>query len=102
MPRPARQAVASEIRHLRRRLRLSQPRFAALLGVSPETYRTWDCGRRPVPATWLGRARALALTHDPDGQRPLRDLATERGEFRSDFAVIDMSTLQRWRAVLVG
>jgi DNA-binding transcriptional regulator YiaG len=79
MPRPARQAGASELRSLRLRLRLSQSQFAALLGVSSETYRTWDCGRRPVPETWLGKARAFALTHDPRRLWPLRDLATELG-----------------------
>jgi DNA-binding transcriptional regulator YiaG len=54
-----------EIRGLRLRLQLSQPQFAALLGVSAETYRTWDSGRRVVPGTWLVNARELAAANDP-------------------------------------
>ena len=27
----------------------SQAAFAAMLGVSPESYRTWDAGRRATP-----------------------------------------------------
>lgn len=46
---------ATEIRDLRLRLQLSQPQFANLLGVSAETYRTWDSGRRAVPLAWLDK-----------------------------------------------
>ena len=38
----------------------SQAAFAARLGVSPESYRTWDAGRRATPPKLLARARALA------------------------------------------
>ena len=41
MPRPAHTANSSEIRSLRLILQLSQPQFAAMSGVSAETYRTW-------------------------------------------------------------
>ena len=44
MDRPLPQASSGELRSLRTRLRLSQPQFAALLGVSAETYRTWALG----------------------------------------------------------
>jgi DNA-binding transcriptional regulator YiaG len=69
----------SEIRDLRSRLHLSQPQFAALLGVSAETYRTWDSGRRAVPAAWLDKARDLAAANDPLRPWSLQDLATELG-----------------------
>ena len=33
----------------------SQAAFAAMLGVSPESYRTWDAGRRATPLKILAR-----------------------------------------------
>jgi DNA-binding XRE family transcriptional regulator len=69
----------NEIRGVRLRLQLSQPGFAALLGVSAETYRTWDSGRRLVPDAWLDKARALAATNDPQRLWSLQQLATELG-----------------------
>jgi DNA-binding transcriptional regulator YiaG len=70
---------SSEIRGLRLRLRLSQPQFAALLGVSAETYRTWDSGRRVAPPAWLDKARALAAANDPGRLWSLQELAAELG-----------------------
>src|SRR5580765_7678351 len=72
-------ASAGEIRSLRLRLQLSQPQFAALLGVSAETYRTWDSGRRAVPEAWLARAHGLTTTDDPGQLLPLHQLAQELG-----------------------
>jgi DNA-binding transcriptional regulator YiaG len=54
-----------EIRRLRLQLQLSQPQFARLLGVSAETYRAWDSGRRAMPGAWLHRARELTVIEDP-------------------------------------
>jgi len=79
MPRSAAHAGKREIRDIRLRLRLSQPQFAALLGVSTEMYRTWDSGRRGVPDAWLDKAQALAATHDPNRRWSLQELATELG-----------------------
>jgi DNA-binding transcriptional regulator YiaG len=70
---------SSEIRGLRLRLQLSQPQFAALLGVSAETYRTWDSGRRAVPGALLDKARELAAIEDPLRLWSLQQLATELG-----------------------
>lgn len=70
---------SSEIRGLRLRLQLSQPQFAALLGVSAETYRTWDSGRRVVPDAWLAKAREMAAIEDPGRLWSLQELATELG-----------------------
>jgi hypothetical protein len=56
---------------------LSWPQFATLLGVSTETYRTWDSGRRLVPNAWLDKARALAAASGPNRLRSLKELATE-------------------------
>ena len=36
----------------------SQAAFALMLGASPESYRTWDAGRRAAPPKMLARARA--------------------------------------------
>lgn len=70
---------ATEIRDLRLRLQLSQPQFANLLGVSAETYRTWDSGRRVVPPAWLEKARELVAANDPGRLWPLQELAAELG-----------------------
>ena len=79
MPRRAPTAGSSEIRSLRSRVQRSQPEFARLLGVSAETYRTWDSGRRTVPDAWLDKARALAAINDPDRLWSLQKLAIQLG-----------------------
>ena len=55
------------LRECRIALGQSQAAFAAMLGASPESYRTWDAGRRATPPKILARARARALaTHRND------------------------------------
>jgi DNA-binding transcriptional regulator YiaG len=51
------------IRDLRLRTGQSQRTFAQALGVSAETYRTWDSGRRPVPPAWVEKAKTLVDEH---------------------------------------
>ena len=63
------------LRQCRHALALSQSSFAAQLGVSLETYRTWDSGRRPVRPDILTRANELALRADPHALPPLEMLA---------------------------
>ena len=46
-----------------------------MLGVSPESYRTWDAGRRATPPKILARARALATHRDEQALLPLPVLA---------------------------
>ena len=53
----------------------SQAAFAAMLGVSAESYRTWDAGRRATPPQVMARARALATHRDDDALLPLLVLA---------------------------
>ena len=53
----------------------SQAAFAAMLGVSPESYRTWDAGRRATPLKILARARALATHRGDHALLPLPVLA---------------------------
>ena len=53
------------LRECRIALGQSQAAFALMLGASPESYRTWDAGRRATPPKILARARALA-THRND------------------------------------
>ena len=79
MPRTAQLADETPIRALRFRLQLSQPQFAALLGVSSETYRTWDSGRRALPEAWLANAQALTTPGDPERLLSLQELARELG-----------------------
>ena len=79
MPQQTPPAGSREIRRLRLLLQLSQPTFARLLGVSTETYRAWDSGRRAVSDAWLDQARALAAAEDPGRLWSLQALATELG-----------------------
>ena len=63
------------LRECRIALGKSQAAFAAMLGVSPESYRTWDAGRRTTPPKMLARARALATHCDDHALLPLPVLA---------------------------
>ena len=63
------------LRECRIALGQSQAAFAAMLGVSPESYRTWDAGRRATPPKMLARARALATHRDDHALLPLPVLA---------------------------
>ena len=54
------------LRECRIALGQSQAAFAAMLGASPESYRTWDAGRRATPLKILARAKALATLHRDD------------------------------------
>ena len=63
------------LRECRIALGQSQAAFAAMLGASPESYRTWDAGRRATPLKILARARALATHRDDHALLPLPVLA---------------------------
>ena len=63
------------LRECRIALGQSQAAFAAMLGVPPESYRTWDAGRRATPPKILARARALATHCDEQALLPLPVLA---------------------------
>ena len=63
------------LRECRLALGQSQAGFAAMLGASPESYRTWDAGRRATPLKILARARALATHRDDHAPLPLSVLA---------------------------
>ena len=63
------------LRECRISLGQSQAAFAATLGASPESYRTWDAGRRAPPLKILARARALATHRDDHELLPLPVLA---------------------------
>ena len=63
------------LRECRIALGKSQAVFATMLGVSPESYRTWDAGRRATPPKLLARARVLATHRDERALLPLPILA---------------------------
>jgi transcriptional regulator with XRE-family HTH domain len=67
------------LRQFRAALGLSQSAFAARLGVAPETYRTWDAGRRPAPENILTQARALGGQPDDQELLPMAALASMLG-----------------------
>ncbi|MEJ0039924.1 MAG: NadS family protein [Gammaproteobacteria bacterium] len=63
---------ASTIKELRGLTRLSQPDFAALLGVELSTLRNWEQGRREP----TGPAKALLRAIRNDPERVIRALAS--------------------------
>ena len=63
------------LRECRIALAQSQAAFTAMLGASPESYRTWDAGRRATPLKILARARALATHRNDHALLPLPVLA---------------------------
>ena len=63
------------LRECRIELGQSQSSFAAMLGVSPESYRTWDAGRRATPSQVMARAQVLATHRDDHALLPLPMLA---------------------------
>ena len=63
------------LRDCRIALGQSQAAFAAMLGASPESYRTWDAGRRATPLKILARAKTLATHRDDHALLPLPVLA---------------------------
>ena len=63
------------LRECRIALGKSQAAFAARLDVSPESYRTWDAGRRATPPHVMARAKALATHRDEHALLPLPVLA---------------------------
>ena len=63
------------LRECRIALGQSQAAFAAMLGASPESYRTWDAGRRATSPKMLARARALATHRNDHSLLPLPVLA---------------------------
>lgn len=63
---------ASTIKELRGLTRLSQPDFAALLGVEVSTLRNWEQGRREP----TGPAKALLRAIRNDPERVIRALAS--------------------------
>jgi DNA-binding transcriptional regulator YiaG len=68
----------NDLRALRRAAGLGQREFAALLSVPLETLRTWDSGRRQIPAPMLQRARAAIADHARQTDLlPLAQLANE-------------------------
>lgn len=66
------------LRRLREQAACSQAQFAQLLGVSPETYRTWDSGRRLPPAAIIRTARRVCDT-ECGRLLPLAQLAADCG-----------------------
>ena len=63
--------ASTEIKSLRAQTRLSQPDFAALLGVEVSTLRNWEQGRREP----TGPAKALLRAIRNDPKNVLRALA---------------------------
>ena len=63
------------LRECRIALGQSQAAFALMLRASPESYRTWDAGRRATPPKMLARARALATHRNDHELLPLPVLA---------------------------
>jgi len=69
---------AVDVRGLRKRLRLSQDRFAASFGLSVDAVRHWESGRRQPEAA----ARALLILIAADPKFVMQSLAKPRGSQR--------------------
>jgi DNA-binding transcriptional regulator YiaG len=54
--------TGSEVKRIRRRLGLTQPQFAKLLGCHPVTLARWEIGSRRVSGTTATLLRLLAKT----------------------------------------
>ena len=65
----------NDLRKCRAALGHSQTAFATELGVSRETYRVWDSGRRTPPPRVIERAQALVAYRDEREQLPLTTVA---------------------------
>jgi hypothetical protein len=87
-----------ELRDLRRATGLGQREFAALLCVPLETFRTWDSGRRAVPALVLQRARSAVAQHTRLNEGlPLDQLARElHVHLRTLQAAVRTGNCLRW------
>src|SRR5262245_30948640 len=72
-------ATAADMRHIRTKLGLSQAAFARLLGVSPESYRPWDSGRRRPQREWMDKALLLLAVGDPSRTLSMVHLAEALG-----------------------
>ena len=70
---------APKIRDVRMALGMSQRTFAVRLGISLESYRPWDSGRRDTPDDIIGRALAIAGGEDVDPPVPLSALSRVLG-----------------------
>lgn len=72
-----------DARSIRQKTKLSQDKFARLLGLSPASVRNWEQGRRAMDAST--RALYLSLSHDPVGviqgiQREASDRTVEAAD----------------------
>lgn len=70
---------SAQLRQIRAQLGLSQRKFSARLGVSFESYRTWESGRRGIAGGVLSRAAELARVDQPGLPMPLASLAKVLG-----------------------
>lgn len=74
--RPSRSFSVDEpdVREVRAKYRLSQPKFAALMGISPATLRNWEQGRRKPPGSARILLRVVARHPEAvlDVVRPMR------------------------------
>ena len=70
LPTRAVDVAPAEIAAIRKRLRLSQARFALTFGISPATLRDWEQGRRQPE----GPAKVLLRVIDKEPEAVLRAL----------------------------
>lgn len=66
--------TGSDIKEARHILKVSQPQFAKLMAVSPETVKKWEQGKNPIPAAVGYWAEGLK-THPSQTKRLLFEMA---------------------------
>lgn len=56
--------TAKEIQKVRKRLKLSRERFAALIGVSAGSVQNWEKGKHKISPVWVEKINTLQESQD--------------------------------------
>lgn len=66
--------TGADIKEARSILKVSQPQFAKIMAVSPETVKKWEQGKNPIPASVGYWAEGL-ITHPDTTKKLLYEMA---------------------------
>jgi DNA-binding transcriptional regulator YiaG len=77
--------TGDDIKEARQILKVSQPQFARLMAVSPETVKKWEQGKNPIPAAVGYWAEGLIMHPEPT-KRLLLEMAGHFSKRTARFA----------------
>ena len=66
--------TGADIKEARSILKVSQPQFAKIMAVSPETVKKWEQGKNPIPAS-VGYWAVGLITHPDTTKKLLYEMA---------------------------